>query len=216
MGLSELEKAFANKHVIVTDAFNIFTVPDKTIQYLNKYNFIIDDDDPITEQVFRKLFSDVNVTSPSHENVYVNPKTLYKDHTILITKPLSPKITLSKVENLHRHFRYPYKTLTVEDKPVVSSHPLSRKTLDELLLDQTWCYNPGEDSSVNIDILMQKLTGGPVTIDSDSFHLMKSDIEEHKMFKSFKIEIKTHNIKTCRISTSPNSPFGFQLDQWPM
>lgn len=202
--------------VLVTDIFNIFTPRVKNNMY-DKYNFIISDDDTITMLIFQRLMKHINETEvdSSLTKIYVNPVNVYSNSITIYTTPPHAKIKNEYTDKIAKFFKYPFHSLTVDDRSGVPNVGLTKENLANVYIDKTWNYNPALTIKENTDILMQKLIGGPASIDSSTYNALIQEIIKYKSFKIFNLEYSKQNTNICENKSYSHSMFGFELTNWP-
>ncbi len=204
------------ENVLITDIFNIFTRKVRNNMY-NRYNFIIDDSDTITKMIFSRLVSHINETDNENTStkIYVNPTTIYSNSITIYTTPPPAKIKNDNVDKFVKFFKFPFHTLTVDDRAGIPTVALNKETLANIYIDKIWIYNPAYTVKENADILMQKLIGGPTTINSVTYNTLIREIIQYKSFKLFNLDYNRQNANICDNKSYTHSMFGFDLTKWP-
>nr|WOZ57624.1 hypothetical protein MmNV_31 [Menippe mercenaria nudivirus] len=208
-----LVKDFKINTVIFTDVFNTYATKD--ILY-DSFNFIINTDDVVTLSIFKELVRNVNMSTTSAINVYVNPHDIFKDTINLFTKPpVSHGFYDHPHFNTVKIFKHPLHNLTIDNRNEIPKADLNMTTLKIIHIDKIWIYNPSISVSQNTDILMQKLIAGPANIDTHTYNTLINEIMRYKHFKILTIIKDPNNRNLCDNKTFSYNKFGLDLTTLP-
>ncbi|UOT91800.1 CmNV_039-like protein [Aratus pisonii nudivirus] len=206
-----IKEAFLKHDLVFTDIFNIFYKPEHLDTTLDSFDFIIDESDIVSMEIFKYFVKNINKNLP--KKVYVNPKMQINEVLTLYTKP--PPNTQISSKSCARIFKYPFHTLSVVDNNS-NTNILNLQTMDVVSINKIWNFNPSLTDDQNTDILMQKLTGGNITINNDTYNKLINIINKYKTFKTLKInQSVNNNFFTCNKNNYQYTLYGYNLTEWP-
>ncbi|UBZ25540.1 hypothetical protein CcNV_055 [Crangon crangon nudivirus] len=195
--------ALKDNKVVYTDVFNMYGNYNKDVSDMN---MVIDEDlDPYNYIALGRYFKNINNFKPHTNikyNVYVNPVTIVKGQSTLLTRPipdinshLHVTILMNKLHTLH---------IEAEDE---DKTPLVYKFKDYTL---QWTYNTNLLPVENMDLLVQLLAIGDVRITLMLYDTLLVNINTLKDLREF--TIINHTIAAInRYSERNYTPSGIPL-----
>ncbi|UVX94906.1 hypothetical protein CsNV_046 [Callinectes sapidus nudivirus] len=195
--------------IIITDVFNVFTIPDEKYSKFDIFNFIIEDADIVAKKIMSGSFNNINLNNSTLKKIYVNLKNPTTTETILYIRP--PDLKKIQTMDYVKIFNYPYKQIIINDTKTESRAILNMVTIDSPDFDKIWEYNPGLTRTQNVDILMQKLFGDDINVTTKTYNELLGDILNYKQFRIINVK-KQGNVKIneCEI-LNHHDIYGFDL-----
>ncbi|UBZ25630.1 hypothetical protein QKT26_gp40 [Carcinus maenas nudivirus] len=211
MSFNDVYNSLKNNKIVITDLFNVFDTPPVN-NIFDEFNFIINEEDVVAKHILQKFVKNINLRNTNLNKVYVNPYDTYKSVAALYLRP--PQFNLVRKKENSLIFAHKYKKLYLSDNRNFIRHMLNLETIDDIENNVIWEFNPGYDSLINTDILMQKLIGDVIYINTETYNRVVGDIVNYKSFKSLDVvKFDTYTSEECQddIENTHYTLYGFDL-----